>query len=171
VLTCTVTAPDWSSFNVFAQQLLLPDWSMSHMHACTHTHTHTHLTAFCPGLPGWTGTRKVKSVWILLKQETVSGISLAICKPAPRSRHITMPASHRMPFLPPSQQRQSSEGHWLKHVSCQKSYLTRVPTTAEFHSLSSGQWCVCSRNNWNLSFCLQLKCNFVLICLISSGLF
>ena len=26
----------------------------------THTHTHTRLTALCPGLPGWAGTRKVK---------------------------------------------------------------------------------------------------------------
>ena len=25
----------------------------------THTHTQTHLTALCPGLPGWAGTRKV----------------------------------------------------------------------------------------------------------------
>jgi len=24
-------------------------------------HTHTHLTALCPGLPGWAGTRKVKT--------------------------------------------------------------------------------------------------------------
>ena len=36
-------------------------------------HTHTRLTALCPGLPGWAGTRKVKPIWILLKQETVSG--------------------------------------------------------------------------------------------------
>ena len=28
-------------------------------HARTHTHTHTHLTALCPGLPRWAGTRKV----------------------------------------------------------------------------------------------------------------
>ena len=34
------------------------------------THTHTHLTAIFPGLPGWAGTRKVKTIWILLKQET-----------------------------------------------------------------------------------------------------
>ena len=36
------------------------------------------------------GTRKVKPIWILLKQETVSGsgISWAICKSAPRSRQI-----------------------------------------------------------------------------------
>ena len=45
--------------------------AMSQVH--THTHTHTHLTALFPGLPGWAGTRKVKPIWILLKQETVSG--------------------------------------------------------------------------------------------------
>ena len=62
----------------------------------THTHTHTHLTALCPGLPRWTGTTKVKPIWILLKQETVSGSGnkWAICKSAPRSRQITMPAPH-----------------------------------------------------------------------------
>jgi len=54
------------------------------------THTHTCLAALCPGLPGWASTRKVKPIWILLKQETVSGsgISWAICKSAPRSRQI-----------------------------------------------------------------------------------
>ena len=57
-------------------------------------------------------------MWILLKQETVSGsgISWAIRKSAPCSRQITTPAPHhsvfrgRMPFLPPNQQRQSTEG-------------------------------------------------------------
>ena len=45
-----------------------------------------------------------------------SGVSWAICKSAPRSRQITTPAPHhsvftgRMPFLPPNQQRQSTEG-------------------------------------------------------------
>jgi len=81
-------------------------------------YTHTHLMALCPGLPGWAGTKKVKPIWILLKQETVSGsgISWVICKSAPRSRQITTPAPHhsvftgRMPFLPPKQQHQSTEG-------------------------------------------------------------
>ena len=47
----------------------------------SHYHTHTHLTALFLGLPGWAGTRKVKPIWILPKQETVSGsgISWAIC--------------------------------------------------------------------------------------------
>ena len=82
------------------------------------THTHPFNGRF-PGLPRWAGTRKVKPIWILLKQETVSasGISWAICKSAPRSRQITTPAPHhsvftgRMPFLPLNQQRQSTEGN------------------------------------------------------------
>jgi len=83
------------------------------------THTHTRLTALCPGLPGWASTRKVEPTWILLEQETLSGseIHWAICKSAPCSRQITTPAPHRsvftgrMPFLPPNQQCQSTEGN------------------------------------------------------------
>ena len=69
----------------------------------THTHTHTRLTALFLGLPGWAGTRKVKPIWTLLEQETVSGsgISWAICKSAPRSRQITTPASHHSVFYRP----------------------------------------------------------------------
>ena len=68
-----------------------------------HTHTHTHLMALFPGLPGWAGTRKKKPIWILLKQETVSGsgISWAVCKSAPRSRQITKPAPHHSVFYRP----------------------------------------------------------------------
>jgi len=60
-------------------------------------HAHT----LCPGLPGWAGTRKVKPIWILLEQQTVSGsgISWVICKSAPRSRQITMPAPHHSVYL------------------------------------------------------------------------
>jgi len=63
-------------------------------------HTYTRITALCPGLPGWAGTRKVKPICILLKQQTVSGsgISWAVCKSAPRSRQITTPAHHRSVF-------------------------------------------------------------------------
>jgi len=56
-----------------------------------------------------------------------SGISWDICKSAPRSRQITMPAPHhsvftgRMPFLSPNQQRQSTEGNVVRvtvaHIS------------------------------------------------------
>ena len=69
----------------------------------TATHTHTCLTALFPGLPRWAGTRTVKPVSILLKQETVSGsgISWAMCKSAPRARQITMPAPHHSVFYRP----------------------------------------------------------------------
>jgi len=76
------------------------------------THTHPFNGPF-PGLPRWAGTRKVRSIWILLpkvksvwilqKQVTVSdsGISWAICKSAPRSRQITTPAPGHSVFYRP----------------------------------------------------------------------
>ena len=70
------------------------------------------------GLPGWAGTRKVKPIWILLKQETVSGsgISWTICKSAPSFRQT---ASHHSVFyrsdaLPAAQPTASK--HW-RHVN------------------------------------------------------
>jgi len=49
----------------------------------------------------WWGASMV--IWISLKQETVSGsgISWVICKSAPRSRQITMPAPHHSVFYGP----------------------------------------------------------------------
>ena len=99
------------------------------------THTHHRLTALFPGQPGWAGTRKVKSIWILLKQETVSGsgISWAIWKSAPRSGQITMPTPHhsvftcRMPFLSINQQCQSTDSYikysWIQYVVLQAENL------------------------------------------------
>ena len=79
------------------------------------------LTALCLGLPRWAGTRKVKPIWILLKQETVSGSSItwAICKSAPRSRQITTPWPHHSAFyrpdaLPAAQPTVSK--HWRHRV-------------------------------------------------------
>ena len=88
----------------------------THTHTHVHAHTH-HLMDLCLGLPRWTGTRKVKPIWILLKQQKMSGsdISWAMCKSVPCFRQINMPAHHnwsfftgRMPFLPPNQQHQST---------------------------------------------------------------
>jgi len=83
--------------------------------------THTH-TALCPGQSGSAGTRKVKPIWILLKQETLSGsgISWAICKSAPRSRQITTPTPQQLSFfyrpdaLPAAQPKVSK--HWRQVV-------------------------------------------------------
>ena len=77
----------------------------------THTHTHTRLTALFPGLSGWAGTGKVNQSGFYWSKR-----QWAICKSAPRSRQITTPVRHhsvfagRMPFLPPNQQPQSTEG-------------------------------------------------------------
>jgi len=94
---------------------------IKNLHAnCTFIHTHTFNGPFS-GTTKVSRYQKGKPIWILLKQETVSGsdISWVICKSAPRSRQITMPAPHhsvftgRMSFLPPNQQRQSTEGNPL----------------------------------------------------------
>ena len=83
-------------------------------------HNTHHLTTLCLGLPGWASTRKVKPIWILLKQETVSGsgISWAICKSAPLSRQITTPVPHHSVFyrpgaLPAAQPTASK--HWRQY--------------------------------------------------------
>ena len=79
------------------------------------THTHIRLTALCPGLPGSAGTRKVKQIWILLKQETVSGSGIswaawAKCKSALRSRQRTR-QHPSLSFYRPDAQPTASK-HW-----------------------------------------------------------
>ena len=97
------------------------------------THTHAHLTALCPRLHGWVGTRKVKPIWVLLKQETVSGsdISWAVCRSAPRSRQITTPARHNSVFyrpdaLPDAQPTVSK--HWRHQQEQYQHTLYRLPS-------------------------------------------
>jgi len=89
---------------------------MQHMYQPLHTHRH--LMALCPGLPWWANTRKLKPIWILLKQETVSGsgITWAIC-----SRQITIPAPQHSVFyrpdaLPAAQPTASK--HWRQLAQC-----------------------------------------------------
>ena len=65
------------------------------------TGTHTHpFNGPLSGVPRSAGARKVKPIWILLEQETVSGsgISWAICKSAPHSRQITTLVPHHSLF-------------------------------------------------------------------------
>ena len=58
-------------------------------------YTHTRLKALCPGLPGRAGTRKVKPIWILLKQETVSGSGISwamqVCALLQTDNHASTP--------------------------------------------------------------------------------
>ena len=97
---------------------------------CLYTQTRTHMfnSAF-PGLSRWTGTRKVKPIWILLKHETVSGsgTSWAICKSASRSRQITTLAPqcsvfYRPDALPATQPTASKHGRQICTHRCQHPY-------------------------------------------------
>jgi len=125
---------------------------------CSPKHiTHTHLfNGPFPWPPRWAGTRKEKPIQILLKQETVSGsgISWAICKSAPCSRQITMPAPHhsvftdRMPFLPPNQQRQSTEG--TKFQTYYTSYKQFYPHQGQIQEFALGRAIPFPRHSFTL---------------------
>ena len=131
------------------------------MAAYLHTHTHP----FDGPLSGTTRVsryQKGKPIWILLKQETVSGsgISWVICKSASRSRQITTPIpttqffTGRMPFLPPNQQRQSTEGTNSKSTSKVKKH--RQPNKTTFH-----MW---------VSLTLLIQCSSIAILSLVGGL-
>ena len=124
------------------------------------------------GLPRWAGTRKVNPIWILLKQQTVSGsgsgISWAICKSAPCYREITTPASHHfyrsdaLPAAQPTASRHSNSGlnqfaqEW-SHVDNQDA-LWFLPTRRTYHyttnhvvisAMQSNQWTISWYTNWH----------------------
>ena len=109
--------------------------------SATNKHTHTHpFNGPFPGLPRWAGIRKVKPIWILLKQETVSGsgISWAVCKFAPRSRQITTPVFYRPDALPAAQ-----------------------PTVSKHRRQSRLLQCFCNKHWDSLSFAETKVSNFV----------
>jgi len=102
VKSCTATTGGWLEILLHFQHRTGTystfSWAETlKMHNARMLHTHnTHpFNGLCPGLPVWASTRKVKPIWILLRQW------VAICKSAPRSRHITMPVPHHSVFYRP----------------------------------------------------------------------
>ena len=92
----------------------------------------------------------LKPVWILLKQETVSGsgISWAVCKSATRSRQITMPAPHHSVFYRPDAlpvAQPTASKHWKCHVNCKSTTRRsetgshRPGTDARTHTRTDGR--------------------------------
>ena len=87
--------------------------------------THTHLFNGSLSRTTWVSQQqKGKTIWILLKQETASGIGIswAICKFTPHSRQITMSAPHcsvfyRLDALPDAQPTASKHWRQSKHWS------------------------------------------------------
>ena len=100
-----------------------------------HCRLHTHpFNGPFPWQHRWAGTRKVKPIWILLKQQTASGsgISWAIGKSAPCSRQITTPAPHHSVFyrtdaLPAAQPTASK--HWRHIANCTWKHCLLYATT------------------------------------------
>jgi len=118
--------------------------------------THTRLMAIFPGLPGWDSTRKVKPIWILLKQETVSGsgISWAICKSAPRSRQITTPARHHSVFyrtdaLPAAQPTASK--HWRDRILHRHQEIAVQCAFVYFCTANDRQWSMTNESTVSLN--------------------
>ena len=64
-----------------------------HNSTVNNRHTYTRFMALCSGLPVWAGTRKVKPIWILLKQETVSGSGISCTSPQADYHASTPPFS------------------------------------------------------------------------------
>ena len=123
----------------FQQNYATINWCASwHCPVYTHTHTTVLLLFWNMSRTTWVSryqkgkTWQVKTNLDLLEQEIVSGsgICWAICKVCTSSQTTTQhPTTQfftgRMPFLPPNQQRQSTEGktkHWSTFPMIYRSY-------------------------------------------------
>ena len=146
-------------------------------------HTHTRLMALCPGLPRWAGTRKVKPIWILLKQETVSGSGIswanaslhlarqtdnhastsplsflqAGCPSCRPTNSVKALKAHAMPFM---HNIQKDANHAIWHIQLEKTKIIAHSTAIVpyLYHLS----CICSTDHsteWQQTFLLgRLKC-------------
>ena len=101
--------------------------------------TYTHLTALCPGLPGWAGTKKVKPIWIFTEardsewQWNQLG-HMQVCTSLQTDNHATTQFfTGQMPFLPPNQQCQSTEG------TC-NDWMRRKPQQQRIHPKQTRNW-------------------------------
>ena len=112
----------------------------------THTHTHTHTQSFnnhFPGLPGQASTRRINH----------SGVAVASARPYANHLHFApdrQPCQHlitqvftgRMPFLPPNQRRQSTEGNAkaLNNNNNSNNISSELPVCASSSSVEVACW-------------------------------
>jgi len=137
-----------SMLHTFILFFMLPSVYQNHNQfsfTSNNTQTHTRLMALFSGLPRSAGTRKVKPIWILPKQETVSGsgISWAICKSAPCSRQTTTPAPyHSVLYRPdalPAAQPIASK-HWSNKAGNNCLHIKWQSQVPKAISGTSGHW-------------------------------
>ena len=102
----------------------------SDLHSTQHRHKHPFNGPFS-GTTRVNRYQKGKPIWILLKQQTVSGISWDICKSATRSRQITMPAPHHSVFYRPdalAATQPTASKHWRHYyMTHTNTHLHKVP--------------------------------------------
>ena len=115
------------------------DWWSGRLTAPRTTHTHTQTLNGLFSRTTWVGRyQKDKPFWILLKQEMAGwqwhqlNHKQIICTSLQTDNHASTSSFHiftgRMPFLPPNQQRQSTEG--IFYVPVSYTHLT-LPTNRE----------------------------------------
>ena len=93
------------------------------------------LSGFCLGLPRWASTTKIKPIWIIGGRNSERYWHqlghMQICILYQTDNQWTMPAPNhsvftgRMPFLPPNQQRQSTEGTKQTYTNACKIYRSQ----------------------------------------------
>ena len=117
--------------------------------------------------PAWAGKRKLKAIWILRKQEIVSGsgISWAICKSTPRSRQITTPEPHhavfyRLDALPTTQPTASKQWRQQTHNTRQdritrRHCINHRPTNAHSN--------LCLKDNKSVNQFLKFRSGTIII--------
>jgi len=89
-------------------------------HTHTHTHTHTRLTALCPGLTTWVSRYQKGKTNLTFTEARDSEWQwhqlghMQVCTSLQTDNHASAPplsfSTDRMPFLPPNQRRDSTEG-------------------------------------------------------------
>jgi len=120
----------------------------------THTHTHTQLTALCPGLPGWAGTREVKPIWILLKQEMVRQwhhrSHMQVCTSLQTDNHARTPplSFYRPDALPATQPTASKQWRQNNLMISRNIFCKSGPCCVEVWASPSRWWSAsgCSRH-------------------------
>ena len=102
IITCSKVHVVVNSATTPSAGATLPYGSLCGPDSIRYTHTHP-FNGPLSGTTGWASTRKEKPIWILLKQETVSGsgIRWTMCKSAPRCCQITTPVHHHSIFYRP----------------------------------------------------------------------
>jgi len=144
-------------------------------------HHHNRFTAFFPGPPGWAGARR-ELLDFMVQRKIYRGrhtdhpagrhsIRTNQCPPPPSPHFFT----GRMPFLPPNQQCQSTEGNWCIRIRDGRSHNYWIYSSDADNIFwvlvlrasiyFSGVWCV----RWKDVIGLEISALSLLHCFVTVG--